>query len=287
MIMEQAFTELPLAIFTTLAPIGAGAFIALAIAFFTTSFDEDRLKRVDRMTLIPLIVTVVGFIASFAHLASPLNAFYVFSGLGTSPLSNEIAIGTLFVIVAFVYWILAVTGRLKEGVRKVFAGVVAVLAVVFALFTGLAYSIGTIPTWSTPAVPVSLVGFALMGGMLLGALTLGLAGALEEACQTPFKAAAVALGVAGLVLGIAGAWMQYGLASGMSTALIDGAALASGATGYLAGFIVLALAGTALGAYALIKRRSTALVGVSVAFACVGVFAARLVFYALEISVGL
>lgn len=33
--------ELPLALFTTLAPIGAGAFIALAVAFFTTKFSES------------------------------------------------------------------------------------------------------------------------------------------------------------------------------------------------------------------------------------------------------
>ena len=31
--MEAAFAELPLALFTTLAPMGAGAFIALALAF--------------------------------------------------------------------------------------------------------------------------------------------------------------------------------------------------------------------------------------------------------------
>ena len=36
--MEAAFAELPLALFTTLAPMGAGAFIALALAFFTTTF---------------------------------------------------------------------------------------------------------------------------------------------------------------------------------------------------------------------------------------------------------
>ena len=32
--------ELPLALFTTLAPVAAGAFIALAVAFFTTKFSD-------------------------------------------------------------------------------------------------------------------------------------------------------------------------------------------------------------------------------------------------------
>ena len=44
--------ELPLALFTTLAPIGAGAFIALAVAFFTTKFSDEQLKKIDRMTTI-------------------------------------------------------------------------------------------------------------------------------------------------------------------------------------------------------------------------------------------
>ena len=61
--------ELPLALFTTLAPIGAGAFIALAVAFFTTKFSDEQLKKIDRMTTIPVVVLVAGFICAFFHLA--------------------------------------------------------------------------------------------------------------------------------------------------------------------------------------------------------------------------
>ena len=86
--MEAAFAELPLALFTTLAPMGAGAFIALALAFFTTTFTDDQVKKIDRMTLIPLVVVLVGFAASFFHLASPLHAAGVFAGIGSSPLSE-------------------------------------------------------------------------------------------------------------------------------------------------------------------------------------------------------
>lgn len=71
--------ELPLALFTTLAPIGAGAFIALAVAFFTTKFSDEQLKKIDRMTTIPVVVLVAGFICAFFHLASPMHAFGVFA----------------------------------------------------------------------------------------------------------------------------------------------------------------------------------------------------------------
>ena len=40
--MEAAFAELPLALFTTLAPAGAGAFVALACAFFAASFTDAQ-----------------------------------------------------------------------------------------------------------------------------------------------------------------------------------------------------------------------------------------------------
>lgn len=143
--------ELPLALFTTLAPIGAGAFIALAVAFFTTKFTDEQLKKIDRMTTIPVVVLVAGFICAFFHLASPMHAFGVFAGLGASPLSNELLAGVVFAVLAIVYWIVALAGKLGEGARKGFAAVVAVMAVVFACFTGAAYmmrpSLPGTPRW--------------------------------------------------------------------------------------------------------------------------------------------
>ena len=46
--MEAAFSELPLALFTTLAPAGAGAFIALAVAVMTAKIEDDALRKLDR-----------------------------------------------------------------------------------------------------------------------------------------------------------------------------------------------------------------------------------------------
>ena len=154
--------ELPLALFTTLAPIGAGAFIALAVAFFTTKFSDEQLKKIDRMTTIPVVVLVAGFICAFFHLASPMHAFGVFAGLGASPLSNELLAGVVFAVLAIVYWIVALAGKLGEGARKGFAAVVAVMAVVFACFTGAAYMMETIASWNTPMVPVAVLGFSLI-----------------------------------------------------------------------------------------------------------------------------
>lgn len=279
--------ELPLALFTTLAPIGAGAFIALAVAFFTTKFSDEQLKKIDRMTTIPVVVLVASFICAFFHLASPMHAFGVFAGLGASPLSNELLAGVVFAVLAIVYWIVALAGKLGEGARKGFAAVVAVMAVVFACFTGAAYMMETIASWNTPMVPVAVLGFSLLGGVSLGVLVLALSGALEDAAKGGFKMAAPVVLVVGLVLGIAGLLVQVMSVSGMGNALVDGADLVAAASAPMWIGVVCMVVAAAAAFMALRNSKSTALAVAAPVLAIVGVFAARLAFYAVQLSVGL
>lgn len=279
--------ELPLALFTTLAPVGAGAFIALAVAFFTTKFSDEQLKKIDRMTTIPVVVLVAGFICAFFHLASPMHAFGVFAGLGASPLSNELLAGVVFAVLAIVYWIVALAGKLGEGARKGFAAVVAVMAVVFACFTGAAYMMETIASWNTPMVPVAVLGFSLLGGVSLGVLVLALSGALADAAKGGFKTAALAVLIVGLVLGVAGLLVQVMSVSGMGNALVDGADLVAAASAPMWIGVVCMVVAAAAAFMALRNSKSTALAAAAPVLAIVGVFAARLAFYAVQLSVGL
>ena len=279
--------ELPLALFTTLAPIGAGAFIALAVAFFTTKFSDEQLKKIDRMTTIPVVVLVAGFICAFFHLASPMHAFGVFAGLGASPLSNELLAGVVFAVLAIVYWIVALAGKLGESARKGFAAVVAVMAIVFACFTGAAYMMETIASWNTPMVPVAVLGFSLLGGICLGVLVLALSGALEDAAKGGFKMAALAVLIVGLVLGVAGLLVQVMSVSGMGNAMVDGADLVAAASAPMWIGVVCMVVAAAAAFMALRNTKSTALAAAAPVLAVVGVFAARLAFYAVQLSVGL
>ncbi len=279
--------ELPLALFTTLAPVGAGAFIALAVAFFTTKFSDEQLKKIDRMTTIPVVVLVAGFICAFFHLASPMHAFGVFAGVGASPLSNELLAGVVFAVLAIVYWIVALAGKLGEGARKGFAAVVAVMAIVFACFTGAAYMMETIASWNTPMVPVAVLGFSLLGGICLGVLVLALSGALEDAAKGGFKMAALAVLIVGLVLGVAGLLVQVMSVSGMGNALVDGADLVAAASAPMWIGVVCMVVAAAAAFMALRNTKSTALAAAAPVLAVVGVFAARLAFYAVQLSVGL
>ena len=279
--------ELPLALFTTLAPVAAGAFIALAVAFFTTKFSDEQLKKIDRMTTIPVVVLIVGFICAFFHLANPMHAFGVFAGVGSSPLSNELFAGVVFAVLAIVYWIVALAGKLGEGARKGFAAVVAVMAIVFACFTGAAYMMETIASWNTPMVPVAVLGFSLLGGVSLGVLVLALSGALEDAAKGGFKMAALAVLIVGLVLGVAGLLVQVMSVSGMGNALVDGADLVAAASAPMWIGVVCMVVAAAAAFMALRNTKSTALAAAAPVLAVVGVFAARLAFYTVQLSVGL
>ena len=285
--MEHAIaTEMPLALFTTLAPISAGAFIALAIAFFTGKLDEKQEKALDKLSIIPLIVLAAAFIAAFFHLTNPLNALNVFSGLGRSPLSNEILAGIVFGVVLFVYCAIALTGKLGGGAKKVFAALVAVAGLVFAYFIGMAYAISTIISWNTPLIPVSILGFALLGGGLLGLMLVAGSGALAEARKTGFKIAMFVVVVLGVALSLGCVWAHYSLVSGIETAVASGATIASGLTIYLIAASVCAALAFVCACVALLKTNNAGVPAIGVILMIVAVFIIRLAFYAMQITAG-
>ncbi len=281
--MGTGFSEAALAVFTTLAPMGACAFIVLAAACFKGAYEGAAEKALDKAALLPLAVVAVGFVGAFFHLANPLNAFYVFMGVGKSPLSNEVCVGVVFFVLAAVYCILAVAGKLSAAARKGLLAAVSVVALVFAVFCGLAYTMYTIPTWNTPASVVQMLGYGLLGGGVLGLLTLALA---DKEAAREAAAPGVALSVAGLVVGVAGfAWQ---IVAAQSAANIWGTAASQvpAIWGLLAALAVCGVVGAAVAGASRKKPVPAALVAAVVVVA-VGIFFARIGFYGLYMSVAL
>lgn len=288
--MESAFAELPLALFSTLAPIGAGAFLVLAVLFSTAKLDPEQTSRIDKMTAIPVCLVVVGFVAAFFHLANPMHAPGVFAGLGASPMSNELAAGCLFAAVMLVYWIWAMTGKMGEGARKGMAWATAVLGIVFAWFTGMAYMIDTIPSWNTLAGPVQIVGFALVGGGAVAALVVALAKCGDMLKQGATKATLLAVLAAGIVLGVGGIAAQAAATGGMGNALASGADLVSAATMVIVCGAICLVGTGVVDALVVRGKGAGALVGAScgaVVLAVVGTLLLRLAFYSMQLSAGL
>lgn len=286
--MEAALNELPLAIFTTLAPLGAGAFVVLAVAACSLKLDGDALKAVDRFSLIPAALVLVGFIASFFHLAAPLHAVGVFAGIGHSPLSNEIAVGAVFFVAMALYVILGLAGKLTPKVRRPFAAVVAVLALVFAVFTGLAYMMPTIPSWNSPLVPIEMLAMALLGGTPVGMLALSLAGALEKRTSHMVKSLAFMLVLIGFVGSAVALVGHFDMLGELWSPAVAGATLADPVMPFMAAAAVCAvIVAVLMGVACFGKKNATVFSAVASCVALAGVFLVRFSFYAVQMSIGL
>lgn len=289
--MELAFQELPLAIFTTLAPMGAGVFIGLAILFAKGDLSDERAAKLYKLTLIPILFLVVGFAAAFIHLANPFHAVWALSGIGHSPLTNEITAGVIFTVIAIIFWILGITGKLKKKQAGTFLTVIAVLALVFALFTGMAYWVDTISTWATPALLIEMLGVCIAGGMTVTEILIAASDPSSDGAGEPLPLAArkmlVICMAVGLVLVVVGAAWQYGLSAVTLTPFSDGGQMASQAAVVFAIGLVLVVVAAGFACYSLLKRLTMSNAVWTVVLMVIGVFMVRLVFYALRISVGI
>ena len=190
----------------------------------------------------------------------------------------------VFMLVALVYVVLALAGKLG-GARKGLAIVVAVLGAVFALFVGAAYMVPTVQSWDSVLVPLQMLGFALAGGVALGALVLMLAKVGAEAfapLSKPFTYAAIAGGVLALV-GIIG---FAAMISGQANAVQAGAALLGAAAPCLVIGTILIVVSVVEVVFACRKGMACAPAIRATVEAVIGVFLVRLAFYALYLSVG-
>lgn len=282
--MGTGFEHTALAVFTTLAPMGAGAFIALAYAFFVSAPDDAAAKRLDRWTALPLVVLAVGFLGAFMHLASPLNAFGVFTGVGSSPLSNEILVGVAFAALAVVYWVLALAGKLSPSVRKGLLAALVVLAVVFAAFCGLAYMMYTIPTWNTPLSIVQMEGYMLAGGTVLGFCTVGFA---QVSLPKGAGAVALALTLAGVAVGTVGFGVQIAGLDAIRNIWSSAAELVPAIWVLLGAFAACGIVASALTYSAAKRRLAPTLLVVACFVVAVGIFVARIGFYGLYMGIAL
>lgn len=285
--MAEALQELPLAIFTTLTPIGAGAFIALFIAFLKRDYTPAELKRIDTATLVPLLVAVVGLICSFAHLANPGNAMNVANTVGTTPLANEITCFGVFMILAVIYWICGMAGALKSAGRKVFSGILAVMAVIVACAIGGAYMLPTIPVWNTVFTPLSILGFLLSGGAMMGMLVLTLAGVADRTTESGADKpllGMVCLGVFLSLVSVIAIWVIG--ANTTSQVLQIGAAVSSLIWAFVL-FIVLEVIAAVPSFDAIVLSASKVNTIVAVVLFAVAIFLARLCFYGMQFGIGL
>lgn len=210
-----ALEELPLAVFTALAPAGALCMIIIMVLALTHRFTLEGAVRLSQLTWIPLAVTTVGLVAAAAHLGTPANALYVVAGVGRSPLSNEVASAVLFLMICGVNWLLSFVRTEKLVPKRILAVLIIASGLFFLVLMALAYDVETIVSWASPFTPVSILLGGLAGGCLLASLVVSL---VEPQVKSPklkrrlaggFLASAVAHAVVLIAL-----WIWLGTLAG-------------------------------------------------------------------------
>ena len=254
--LDMALEEITLVLFTTLAPAGVAAFVLAGLPVATGRVVDAARDRLDKMAVLPLVVAMVGLVASSTHLGNPANALYVFAGVGRSPLSNEVTCGVVFLALAGIYWLTAFSERPRQKPRTALLVAAMAVGVLFVVAIAFAYSADTIPTWNTPFVPLSLGLCALAGGTLLAALTMRLA-------RCPLVRGAYGLALV-MLSGVAAAGataafvLQGAVLAETANHLVKASDLVPGYGVAVAAFAVLALGGSVVAAVALHKGRDEA-----------------------------
>lgn len=254
--LDMALEEITLVLFTTLAPAGVAAFVLAGLPVAAGRVADAARDRLDKMAVLPLVVAMVGLVASSTHLGNPANALYVFAGVGRSPLSNEVTCGVVFLALAGIYWLTAFSERPRQKPRTALLVAAMAVGVLFVVAIAFAYSADTIPTWNTPFVPLSLGLCALAGGTLLAALTMRLA-------RCPLVRGAYGLALV-MLSGVVAAGatavfvLQGAVLAETANHLVKASDLVPGYGVAVAAFAVLALGGSVVAAVALHKGRDEA-----------------------------
>ncbi|MBG3128486.1 dimethyl sulfoxide reductase anchor subunit [Proteus mirabilis] len=168
--------EWPLMFFTVIGQSVAGAFIIMGCAILSGKLSAEMNRKVHYSMFGLWVLMGIGFLLSMMHMGTPLRAFNSLLRLGHSSLSNEIASGSIFFALGGIYWLLAVLNKMPAALGKLWVALVMVLAALFITTISRVYQIDTVPTWYNGYTTFNFVLTAFIGGPILAALLMRIAG---------------------------------------------------------------------------------------------------------------
>lgn len=300
--LNTALDEITLVFFTTLAPSGVVAFIVMGLPLVRGRLSSDVRHRINQCLCIPLVISMVGLVASATHLGSPANALYVFMGVGRSPLSNEVFCAVVFLALAGVYWLYSFSVRPSERLSRWWVVLALVAGVVFVTAVSVAYDAPTIVSWATPFVPLALWLNALVGGPILALA--GLSVARFRPVEQRFGRVLIGVSAAALAANLVVYVLQGLQLPAMENAFATAAQLVPYYGGMVVAFALAAGAGLVVAGRPLWRRSADApsadvpsaekLVRLTIlrtsaasALVLVGIFIMRFAFYMMHLTVGL
>ncbi|WCG84643.1 DmsC/YnfH family molybdoenzyme membrane anchor subunit [Pectobacterium sp. A5351] len=174
--MGMGLHEWPLILFTVIGQTVSGAFIILGLAILKNIIPENLNLKVHHSMLGLWLLMGVGFLLSMMHMGSPLRAFNSLLRIGHSPLSNEIAAGSLFFAFGGTYWLIALSNKFSTLFVRIMLVTTMLLSLLFIIAITRVYQIETVPTWNNAYTTLSFILTACISGPVLASLLLRIAG---------------------------------------------------------------------------------------------------------------
>lgn len=285
--LANALGEITLALFTSLAPASAIAYVLMELPLFSHSLPEDSRALLNKALSLPLVLCMVGLIASATHLGNPANALYVIMGIGRSPLSNEVSATVAFLACAALIWLIGFAEGRHRTLQRVLMILVIPAALVFIGFVSFAYNVSTIITWATPFVPASIALGAFALGPIIASLGMHVAGC--DAKSSRIGWVLIAVSVTAAVALFAVYTLQMGALSQVSNYLYSVRDIAPEYGWLLVAYAVLAVAASAVHVLSFGSNvgHPFALRLAASILMLLALFAMRFAFYLLHLTVGL
>ncbi|WP_413484063.1 DmsC/YnfH family molybdoenzyme membrane anchor subunit [Morganella psychrotolerans] len=282
--MGSGIHEWPLMFFTTLGQSVAGAFIIMAAVLLSGKLTPEMNRKVHYSMFGLWVLMGIGFLLSMMHMGTPMRAFNAFNRLGSSSLSNEIAAGSVFFAAGGFYWLLAVLNKMPAALGKLWLVVVMILAVVFIYAIPQVYQIATVPTWNTPYTTIHFVLTALLGGPLLAALLLRMAG-FDLRCVSWLPV----VSIIALVVSVIAVTAQGFDLGGIRSSVQNASALVPDFGMFMGWRMVLLALGLACWVLPLVRRTNPPVIMMLAGFVLVlgGEIIGRGIFYGLHMTVGM
>ncbi|MBW9352779.1 dimethyl sulfoxide reductase anchor subunit [Citrobacter sp. EC_71] len=193
--------ELPLVFFTVFAQWGIGGVLALTLCqnFGTLKFNAEQYRR---LALLFWVITVLGSLASLAHLGTPTGAYRSMAGLGISWLSREVVAFIVLNAVIFC-WLVLCWLKLGHPGANLLGGVTALVGLVSIFVTSqVYYQMALHSLWHTIATPLGFLATAV----LLGFMSVAVAGGYWHKSSSTVCNAGIIIGI---VLTAGGLWFRY------------------------------------------------------------------------------
>lgn len=267
--------DMPLLIFTLCMQGAIGAML-WAVVF---RLKDSKAPLYKTNTLVALVLSGIGIVASLLHLGQPLLALTSLLNIATSWLSREILFSGGFFGLLLVYWWLE-RGEKAAGARNAL-GYLTVLVGLGAIFTmGRLYMEGIMPAWQSSYTMISFYATAI----ILGGIIFYLTSSVKEKPALPLDLILLAVAM------IQAAFMPGYMANLAASATLAGQESVSLMAGnQLLGLSWLCLLGGLL-LFTLTQRsklaKQSSILYLAVAVILLGEIASRYLFYASGIPIG-